>query len=129
MRPENFNRKKKDDDFKAKNHKEVIGLINSYPLEVLQTLNQSEIDQLAKRFADLMKGSLYAYPLSEEFNQEYQLLERKIAKSKYKLAKSFRSSFEYYTRDIYFTHLKDVNLSQARICLIGVRSNYRVQDI
>lgn len=106
LNPEDFNRKK-EDDFKAQNHKQILDLVNSHPLEVLQTLNKSEIDQLAKKFSDLIRYSLFTYPGCDEFNLEVQLIEKRIAKSNYKLSERFRSSFKYYTKDLHNANTKN----------------------
>lgn len=111
--PEDFNRKR-EDDFKAKNHQEILDLVASHPLEVLQNLTKQDIDQLAKRFSDLMRYSLFTYPACDEFNQEVALIEKKIAKENYKLAERFRNSFQYYTKDMHNADIKNVFVSGSR---------------
>lgn len=89
-------------DIKNKNHRDLMKLIEDHPLQTLITMKQADIDNLAKRFSELLKIAYFSYPLTLEFYQEVDLVRRRIAVVDYRHANRFRSSFEFYIRDLKF---------------------------
>jgi hypothetical protein len=78
-----------------------LSLVDKYPLVVLRTLNENEVRVLAIRFSELLRSSLLVYPMTPEFKQEAKLVQKRIAKSYYSLARVFSSTFKYYTTDLH----------------------------
>lgn len=93
-------RQKREEDYPAKNHEEIMRLIEEYPLEVLQTLTTAEVDALAKKFADLLRASLLMYPMTREYDLETRLVKERIARPNYPLDLRFQRSFMKYFRDM-----------------------------
>jgi hypothetical protein len=60
-------------------------------------MNETEIDQLAKKFADLLIISICNYPLTNELRREVLQVEKRICKSDYPLASTFRKQFRQHT--------------------------------
>lgn len=105
-----FDKKKRDDNFKQNNHQEILNIVNSHPLEVLNNMKAKEIDQLAKRLAELLKNSLFTYSMTEDFIKETNLVRDKLGDGDYRLSKRFRSSFEYYIQDLHYAQLGNSTL-------------------
>lgn len=82
-------RRNKEEDFQIRNHEEVMSLVEKYPLDVLRSLNESQVHDLAKKFSELLRASLFVYPTSPEFRQETKLVKQKIAESYYPHRKGF----------------------------------------
>lgn len=91
---------KKEEDYPSKNHEEILRLIESYPLEVLQNLSKSEVDALATKLSELLRASLLTYPMSEEFEQETTLIRKRIAKPQYPLATRLQSRIMSHFKDL-----------------------------
>ena len=102
-----FDRMKQDDDFKMKHHQEVLSLVEAFPLDVLRSLSEDEVDKLAQKTSELLRASLFAYPLSKEYNQEIRLVGSRIRKSDYPLAARFRKSFEICIKDLHYYNFRD----------------------
>ena len=100
-----YDRKKQDDDFKAKNHQKVLDLVKDHPLEVLRNMSIQEIDHLAHKFSILLKGSFYSYPISKDYVKEIVI--KFISKSDYPLARRFRTSFKNNVKDLYYCKFRD----------------------
>ena len=75
-------------------------------MEVLRSMNSAEIDQLAKKFADLFTISICNYPLEDKFDREVYLVERKISKSDYPLARTFRKQFHRHIKDMRYGDIR-----------------------
>lgn len=93
-----FIRHKKEDDYFLKHHEAIFRLVEDYPLEVLRSMNETEIDKLAQKFADLLIISICNYPLTNEFRREVFLVEKRICKANYPLASTFIKQFRHHTR-------------------------------
>jgi hypothetical protein len=101
-----FIKHKKEDDYLEKNHEAILQLVEAHPLEVLRSMNSAEIDQLAKKFADLFTISICNYPLEDKFDREVYLVERKISKSDYPLARTFRKQFHRHIKDMRYGDIR-----------------------
>ena len=111
-------RRKKHEDFRIRNHEEILSLVDQYPLEVLRTLNESQVKALAIKFSELLRASLLAYHHTPEFEQEAKLVKNRIAKAYFSLAPVFRRTFNYYTIDLYHRKLPIPNQGSATVPLL-----------
>lgn len=93
-------------DIKTKNHRDLMKLIEDHPLATLRAMKEEGIDNLAKRFSELLKIAYFSYPLTLEFYQEVDLVRRRISLVDYRLSNRFRSSFQFYIRDLDFKRCK-----------------------
>jgi hypothetical protein len=93
-------------DIKTRNHRDLMKLIEDHPLKTLRTMKEGDIDNLARRFSELLKITYFSYPLTLEFYQEVDLVRRRIASVDYRLGNRFRSSFQFYIRDLDFKRSK-----------------------
>jgi hypothetical protein len=93
-----FTKHKKEDDYFLQHHEGILRVVEEYPLEVLRSMNETVINQLAKKFADLLIISICNYPFENEFRREVLLVEKRISKSDYPLASTFRKQFRQHTR-------------------------------
>lgn len=101
-----FIKHKKEDDYLEKNHQAILQLVEDYPLEVLRSMDETEIDQLAKKFSDLLIISLCNYPWEDRFHREVYLVDRTICQSDYPLASTFRKQFGHHTRYVMYADIR-----------------------
>jgi hypothetical protein len=92
-----------------------LSLVDKYPLVVLRTLNENEGRALAIKFKELLRASLLVYPMTPEFKQEAKLVQKRITKSYYSLARVFSSTFKYYTSDL---HKRDLGIPDQVVAKI-----------
>jgi hypothetical protein len=69
-------------------------------------MNSGEIDQLAKKFADLFTISICNYPFENKFDKEVYLVKRKISTSDYPLARTFREQLLRHTKDMRYGDIR-----------------------